>query len=86
MHHLGSFCCGSAVMNSPSIHEDMSSIPGFAQWVKGFSIAMSCGVSHRRGLDPALMWLWYRLLATTLIQPLFWELPYAMSAAPHPKI
>ena len=39
---------------------------------------MSCGVSHRRSLDPALLCMWYRLAATALIWPLAWELPYAM--------
>ena len=29
-----SSCCGSAVMNRPSIHEDMGLMPGLAQWVK----------------------------------------------------
>ena len=42
---------------------------------------MSCGVGHRRGSDPALLWLWCRLAATALIRPLAWELPYAMGAA-----
>ena len=27
----GSSCCGSAVMNLPSIHENVGSIPGLAQ-------------------------------------------------------
>ena len=39
---------------------------------------MSCGVSHRPGLDLALLWLWCRLAAAALIRPLAWEPPYAM--------
>jgi len=42
---------------------------------------MSCGVGCRRGSDPALLWLWRRLAATALIQPLAWEPPYAVGAA-----
>ena len=42
---------------------------------------MSCGVSRRRGSDPALLWLWRRPAATALIRPLAWELPYAAEAA-----
>ena len=42
---------------------------------------MSCDVGHRRGSDPALLWLWCRLVATVLIPPLAWEPPYAASVA-----
>ena len=38
---------------------------------------MSCDVGHRHGSDPKLLWLWRRLVATALIQPLAWEPPYA---------
>ena len=42
---------------------------------------MSCGVGHRHGLDPALLWLWFRPAAVALIRPLAWEPPYAASEA-----
>ena len=40
---------------------------------------MSCGVGRKCGLDPKL--LLRKLAATTLIQPLAWELPYFTGAA-----
>ena len=42
---------------------------------------MNCGVGRRRGLDPVLLWLWCRPVATAPIRPLTWEPPYAMVAA-----
>ena len=42
---------------------------------------MSCGVGRRCGLDLALLWLWYRLVATALIRSLAWERPCAKGAA-----
>ena len=42
---------------------------------------MSCDVGHRCGSDLVLLWLWYRLGAAALIQPLAWEPPYAVGVA-----
>ena len=44
-------------------------------------VAVSCGVGRRRGLDPALLWLWYRPAATAPMRPLAWEPPYVTDAA-----
>ena len=42
---------------------------------------MSCGVGHRRSLDPLLLWLWRRPVATAPIRPLAWEPPYVTGVA-----
>ena len=42
---------------------------------------MSCDVSCRCGLDPMLLWLWHRLVATAPIRPLAWEPPCAVGVA-----
>ena len=47
---------------------------------------MSCGVGHRRGVDGShIAVLWYRPAVRDPIQPLAWELPYAMDVAPKSK-
>ena len=47
---------------------------------------MSCGTGHRHSLDLVLLWLWHRLSAVAPIEPLAWELPYAVGAALKSKI
>ena len=42
---------------------------------------MSCGVGHRCGSDPALLWLWPRPAAAAPIRPLAWEPPCAAGGA-----
>ena len=53
------------------LSELRSSIACCDSWYRG----------HRQGLDPTLLWLWNRLVATAPIQPLAWKLPYALGAA-----
>ena len=42
---------------------------------------MSRGVGLRHGLDPTLLWLWWRLAAAAPIRSLAWEPPYATGTA-----
>ena len=67
--------------NPTKNHEVAGSVPGLAQWVKGSGVAVTFGVGCRHSLDPALLWLWRRLVATALIRPLAWEPPHASGAA-----
>ena len=42
---------------------------------------MSCGIGHRLGSDPVLLWLWCRPAAAALFGSLAWEPPHATGAA-----
>ena len=58
---------------------------GFNPWThsvgQGSSIAVSCGVGHRRGSDPVFLCLWRRPASVAPIRPLPWEPPYAVGMA-----
>ena len=47
----------------------------------GSSVAGSCGVGHRCGLDLGLLWLWCRPAAAAPTRPLAWEPPYVAGSA-----
>ena len=51
-------------------------IPGVAQWVGDLVFP----VGHRKGSDPALLWLWCRLAAVAPIGPLLGT-SYALGVA-----
>ena len=62
----GSSHCGAAETNPTGNHEVASLISGLDRRLRIWH-AVSCGVDHRRGSDPALLWLWCRLAAVALI-------------------
>ena len=47
---------------------------------EGSGVALSCGVDHRCGSDPAWLWLGCRPAAVAPVGPLAWEPPCAMGA------
>ena len=66
--------CDATETNPNRNHEVMDSIPGLAQWVKDLALPLSCSVGCRYGLNLALLWLWYRPVATAPTRPLAWDI------------
>ena len=60
-------------------------IPGLTQCIKDPPLPVSCSVGCRRDLDLMLLGLWHRPVAAAPIQPLAWELPYAVAALKRPE-
>ena len=60
---LGVPIVAQQIKNPTNIHEDAGSIPALILWVKGSSVATSCGVGCRRTLYLALLLLWCRTAA-----------------------
>ena len=54
----------------------LASLSGLGLWH-----CHSCIRGRRHSLDPLFLWLWWRLAAIALIQPLPWGLPYAAPLA-----
>ena len=48
---------------------------------RGSSIAVSCSIVQRGGLDPMSLWLWCRPVTEAPIRPLAWERPFVAGAA-----
>ena len=85
---LGASICGPKKKKRKDGHVEGVLI--VSQWVKnltqclwgcGFHPWPCCGVSCTCSSDPALLWLWHRLVAAALIRPLAWEPPYAAHVA-----
>ena len=53
--------------NVTSVHEAADSIPGLPLWVKGLSVAVTCGVGCRHNSYPVLLLLWHRTAAAAPI-------------------
>ena len=63
------------------MHEDVHSIPGLSQWVRDLVLLRAVVYVAEVPWIPTLLWLWCRLPAAALIQPLVQEPPYSVSVA-----
>ena len=65
---LGVPIVAQRVKNPPNICEDLGSIPGLAQWVKGLVLPQGHSVGCRCVSGLEVLWLWCRPAAAALIQ------------------
>ena len=76
---------GPRASELPALPYSLSPVPDlttpFCSVGWGFSVAVSCGIGHRCGSHPALLWLWHRLAVVFLIRFLAWELPCVTGSA-----
>ena len=70
------FQSGGSLCGSMGVHEDRGLIPGLAQWVNNLLMPHAVKVT-----DAAWIQLWCRPAAAAQIQPLAWDLPYAIGVA-----
>ena len=76
----GSSHHGTAETNLTSVHEDSSSIPGLAQWLR-IRRCLELWCRSQTCSDPGLLWLGCGPAAIAPIRPLAWESPYAAGMA-----
>lgn len=73
----GSSCCDSAGYEPNQYPWRCRFDPWPCSVGEGSRVAVSSGVGGGWSSDPPLLWLWCRLAAAALIQPLAWEVPHA---------
>ena len=65
-----------------SVCEDVNLIPGLAQQVKDLALLQGATeITDAAKIWCCCLWLWHRMAAKAPIQPLAWELPYAVGVA-----